>query len=221
MKDLNRFLSRSLRWIGFEAISYQLVLLLHQLALFKVVDYTLYGVVGTLFSLVYLAVSIADFGLESSISPFFAQLLLNGSRFRRFFILQLLPNLFFAGILAAGFFFIGRLSFLSSISVQMFLILVGLVVTETVKKTLRTAIHLAFLNSEAAFIEIGSIFLYVGSVWTFYFLGFPITLLLVFVPMFLVSLFSAVCMFFVLFLFSLRLPKKSCVTSYTDTNYTM
>jgi len=206
MKNLNHFLSRSLRWIGFEAISYQVVLLLHQLALFKVTDYKTYGLIGATFSLVYLIVSIADLGLESSISPFFVQVSRSKRAFRAFFMLQLIPNILFTGFVFVAIIFLNSRFRLLPLPLYMTLVLYALVLTETVKKTLRTAIHLAFLNRQAAYIEVGTILVYVSTIWLCYSFGVGVGLPLVFIPMLITSLISTVYMGYALYRFSHTLP---------------
>lgn len=212
MKDLNHFLSRSLRWLGFEALTYQLLLLGHQFVLFRVSDYRTYGLIGATFSLVYLVVALADCGLEASVSPFFSALCRSRKAFRRFFLVQVIPNLLiwaalFAGIL--GLWYLGssfHIKALASINFYLLLILGGLALAETVKKTLRTVMHLAFLNRTVAFIEVFTIIGYISFVWVLYGLGFPVGLRLVFVPMFITSVLSTFAMVFFLYRFSVTLP---------------
>ncbi len=212
MKDLNSFLSRSFRWLSFEALGYQSILLAHQLLLFRLSDYKTYGLIGAVFSLVYLVVAVSDLGLESSISPFFSFLIKGKSLFRRFIVLQLFPGILTVfGVFGVVFFAKSwiKLAVLSHISTVM-LVSVGLLaLSETVKKTVRTVMHLAFLNKEAAFIEVGTILGYVVLVWSFYFLGYPIGLPLIFVPMLVTSVVSTVVMIFLVWGFSVSLPMST------------
>ncbi|MCK5632906.1 hypothetical protein KAH94_04105 [bacterium] len=215
MNDLRRILSQSLRWVGFEAVSYQALLLGHQMLLFKVSDCLLYGFIGTVFSFVYLFVSVADFGLESSVSPFFSQLCKSRSAFQFFLTRQLLPGIIFTFFLVVGFLAVSNWLQLTFLPPFMLLVLGLLVLSETVKKTLRTVLHLAFLNQQVAFLEIGTIVSYIATVWVFYGLGASVSLFLIFVPMVVTSVASMVVMSLLLYRFSLTLPQgKVLLPSY-------
>jgi len=201
-------------WVSFEALSYQLILLTHQIALSRVCDCALYGLIGTTFSLVYLFVALTDFGLESSISPFFATLTKDKKLFKRFFTIQLLPNIcsvgvFFALVLGIKFLLASRLTILNLIDLPMLCMLGALVLSENIKKTLRTTMHLAFLNQEVAFIEFGTIIGYTATIWALYAFGSPVSLHLIFVPMLITSVISNGVMFFFLRRFAHALPQQS------------
>lgn len=215
MKELHKFLSRSLRWLSFEAIAYQLLLVGHQLLLFRVAGYGSYGLIGAVFSLVYLTVTVADCGLEPSISPFFSALKKSRHAFRRFILVNLMPNIAVVAALTISAFALKFLltssifHVIDTISTPILCILAALVLTETVKKSLRTILHLAFLNRAAAFIEVGTIVSYIGFVWILYGSGFAIGLPLVFAPMLVTSAVSMLLMVFFLWRFSATLPEKS------------
>ena len=214
MENLNFYLKKSLRWVSFEALSYQFILLVHQIALARICDYKLYGLIGTLFSLVYLFVALTDLGLESSISPFFAAIIKTKRVFKRFFTTQLLPN-----VLSAGGFFVlvlaikttlqGKFAVLEQVSLPLLCVLAVLVLSENIKKPLRTTMHLAFLNQEVAFIEFGTIVGYTATVWMAIASGAPITLSLIFVPMLVTSILSNGFMVFFLHKFAKTLPENS------------
>jgi len=209
-------LSRSLRWLSFEAISYQFILLGHQFILFGIADRQLYGLAGTLFSLVYLCVTVADLGLEPSLSPFFAQLTKNRQAFGRFLVVQFIPNVAIIGFLFAGLFcflLLGR-SWFASLGVGMPLLAVlGLLtLTECIKKTLRAVLHLAFLNRATAFIGFGTIVSYIATVWGLYGFGFALSLPIIFVPMLVTSSISMMLMIFFVYKFYRSLPQDAACT---------
>jgi len=213
MKDINKFFSQSLRWVGFEALSYQLLLLGHQLLLFRITDYKTYGLIGATFSLLYLFVAIADFGLEMSISPFFSTIKRSRRLFRKFFITQSLPNILAVaactGVFFALSFIFPTLLGLSHINHSFFLVLAATILSEMLKKPLRTAMHLAFLNKPVAFIEVGTIILYIVSVWGLYFAGFSVSPMLALIPMLVASWLSVAAMVWWLYRFSQSLPHET------------
>lgn len=203
LQESNRFLTRTLRWLGFEAIAYQLLLLGHQLLLFRVAESATYGLIGATFSVVFLAVGIADCGFEMSISPFFYQLRGNRTTLCRFLFFNMLPGLVLWFIVSIV---LITLKFaVSQLSSLMLVLLSGLILIETLRKPLRTVLHLAFLNKEVALVEVGSVVGYIATLWGLYALGFPVCLELVFVPLLVWSLVAVVILSWVFFLFLSRL----------------
>jgi len=212
MKELNFYLKQSLRWITFEALSYQLILLGHQIALSRICSCTLYGLIGTIFSLVYLFVTITDIGLEASISPFFCTIVKGKDQFKRFFRTQLKPNilsvsLFFVLALTIKILLDDKIALLNQISIPLLFVLAALVLSENIKKTLRTAMHLAFLNQSVACIEFGTIICYTATIWLLYWTGSAISLKIIFLPMLTTSIISNGFMVFFLHRFAKKLPK--------------
>jgi len=196
-------LNYSLKWISLESLTYQCILLLHQILLFKISGYKTYGAIGTIFSLVYFTVTITSFGLESSLSPFFQKLSKSRAAFRSFFLVQCIPTIVLS-IIAGTLFICFKYTGLSS---GLMLLIALLIFTESIKKTLRGILYLAFENKINASVEIASILTYVFSVWLLYFIKKQVTLAIIFIPMFAVSLFSSALLFFFIYQFYKQLPR--------------
>ncbi len=204
LQELSHFLTCTLRWLSFEAIAYQLLLLAHQLVLFRVTDCATYGLIGATFSLVFLVVGLVDCGFEMSISPFFATLCSSKKALRRFVYLQLLPGLTLWFVITVVMFVVK--STVSTMSFPLFFVLSALVLVETIKKPARTLMHLAFLNKAVALIEVGTVLVYIASVWVGYGCGYSIGLPLIFILMFITSLVSLLLMIGMLYRFTATLP---------------
>ena len=200
MEKIYEKLAYSLKWITFESVTYQILFLIHQIVLFFVSKGKLYGIIGATFSLIYFTVTIASFGLESSLSPFFKKISDSQNRFRRFFSIQILPTFAFTIVAAMVFVFIVPSSYT-------FIILISLIVlSESIKKTLRGALYLAFKNQTNAYVEIASILAYITSIWSCYLFTKKITLHLIFVPMLLTSVISTAILFLFLYKFYKTMP---------------
>ena len=190
---------------------------MHQFMLFRLSDYRTYGLIGATFSLVYLSVIITDLGLEPSISPFFSTVTKNKHAFKKFILMHLIPNIVavftLTGIaFALKAYVTGNDSALVQQMSSPLLVLLGaLVLSENIKKSLRTLLHLAFLNRTVAFIEVSTIVSYVACVWTLYMFGATISLPLIFAPMLAISALSNFVMAFFLYRFQKTLADEKTV----------
>ena len=212
MIELYKQFSRSIAWNALESVSYQLLLLGHQIMLFKITHTPLYGFIGALFSVTYLVVTLTNFGLDISLSPFITIINKSKRTFKRILFKQLLIEyalLLFLVCLA----FIGK-SVLSNFSwakvlnldMSMVFLLIALIFFEGAKKTLRMILQLAFLNNKTAVIEIITIVSYVSIVWIGYFSGFEISLGLVFIPMVVLSALSSCFLLYYVMRYYQQLP---------------
>lgn len=203
MKNINKKLYYSLKWLSLESLIYNAIFLLHQLFLLKICGYKLYGSIGAIFSVVYLAVTMASFGLESSLSPFFREIIKNKQTFRKFFTVQLIPTIALSLISIPVFIILKNMSqsiFASEISHLFIFLLSLLVLSESIKKTLRGILYLAFKNKTNMYIEISSILSYVAAVWLCYAITRKITIKIIFTTMIATSFLSC----FILFIYVLK-----------------
>lgn len=220
IKNIQTRVSHSFRWISLESLAYQGLLLIHQIMLCKVAGYKLYGKIGALFSVVYLMVTIANFGLESSLSPFFKKITKNKRRFRSFFLIQSIPTIalsLFIGVVAI---MLKSYNYkiTSFIGYDLICILFLLILSECIKKTVRSILHFSFRNKINAYIETGYIISYISVVWTYYMLTHTITLYAIFIPMLLMSFVSSVILGFFAFSFYRQIPDT---TKKTDINFAL
>jgi len=216
IKNIYKNLSYSLKWLTFESITYQMILLAHQLMLFKVSSYKLYGAMGALFSTVYFVVPIISFSLESSLSPFFKKITQSKKTFRSLFIVQMLPTLLFIALAATLFIIFKNIlqSYQSSftVSYSFIVVILLLILSESIKKVLRGILYLAFKNKINASIEILSILTYITTIWIYYFVTNTITLHIIFIPMLATSLIATSILSFFVYNFYKTIPSGPKIT---------
>ena len=218
--ELYRQFSRSIAWNALESISYQLLLLCHQIALFKMSSSATYGLIGSLFSLTSLIVTITNFGLDITLSPFYKLLTQSKQKFRTILIQQLLLEyallgvLIISGLIAKS--LLPQSWGIHQLTINMILLLILLICFEGAKKTLRMLLQLGFLNHTTAIVEIITIISYISLVWLGYFIGFPITLELVFIPMLLVSIVSTLILSLYVYSYYKSLPNHSSLDIPSD-----
>lgn len=226
MIELYRNFTRSMAWNAFESVLYQLALLGHQLVLFQATPHATYGLIGTIFSLIYLCALITNFGLDVSLGVFIKQATASRQNFKKLFYLQLLPEY----TLLASFFIIAllcqpllgqQLILQYGLSKSMIVILASLVFFEGTKKTLRMILQLAFMNHKTAIVEVATIISYISMVWIGYFLGYPISIPLVFIPMLITSVLSWVVLCIFVYDFYRELPATSLDEVSWDTQWRM
>jgi hypothetical protein len=209
MVEFYKHFAKSIRWNTFESLSYQALLLAHQLMLFSVTDYATYGLIGTLFSITYLIVMFTNFGFDVSLTPFFTLASTSKNNFKHIVGIQLIPEYIFLSAI-----------FLSTIIAKSYinhllpaqcdtslLITIGcLIIFEGAKKTLRMLLQLAYLNHTTAIIEVATIITYTSIIWCSFGLGYPITPHLVFMPMLFVSAVSTLILGYFVYQYFSTLP---------------
>lgn len=204
---LHRTRLRGLAWNTIESIVYQSILILHLIALYRHTDPSFFGMMGIIFSLLYLMTFLANAGLDTALAPY-ARLL---STDHRFWHTIVLPHLHIqcliygiiglCGIIINALFI--HLPFILSI------ILALLLVTESTKKTFRTIAHLTFHNQLAALVEITIVSIYVALVWLLYAYYTMLSLTLILFPLFVTSLISCLMLGWFLYRLYYHLPAES------------
>lgn len=210
---LNQELKRVLRLNTLESLIYHGILLGHQAALLHVVDYTLYGLIGTLFSVVYLAVSITNFGLDASLGAFFKKISTSKNDLRKTIAIQLIPQ-----IIGFIFFTYAAINLAQFIPTHwqrilncprdIIVICTALIFFESLRKIARTVLQLGFMQRKTTLIEIGSIIGYTAAVWTTYFIVGHMNLYVVFMPMLAMSILSTSILYYQTFRWHLQLPEN-------------
>ncbi len=210
---------QGLRWNTLEGIWYQVALAVHNIFLFNVIGQAQYGLVGTVFSVLYLLITLINFGLDSSLGPFFTALCQSKQACKRILAPQLVPEFLFFIITACSLYLITPLiavRFPSFGSVEPFLLpcLGILIICEGIKKTFRTILQLAFWNQVTTTIEIATISCYISFVWFLYGLGYKISLITLFLPMLLTSVISSLVLAWYVHAWYLTLPESNQPTEY-------
>lgn len=207
--DLYKQYSKSMFWNAFESICYQLLLLGHQCLLFAVSSRELYGLIGIVFSMTYLLAMITNFGLDVSISAFFTSAIQSKAHFKKIILVQLIPEYFLLGIAVLLLHLYSSLiaqTISPLITSDILILLACIIVSEGSKKTLRSILQLGFNSKVTAYTEVCSILVYIGMVWGGYALGFPISPLLVFIPLFVTSSISNIILARFIFMYYQKLP---------------
>lgn len=161
------------------------MMMLHQWALFEYTSLELLGLIGTLFSCIYLTAAIIDLGLEASLAPFYQLWSSSRSAFCKFIAIQLIPNYCAGAILmVAAYWLHTSIGFTLPILVHLDTFVLSCVAitifAESTRKTLKTILQIVFQNRIHTILEIGTLGCYVLFIWSAYLLGHPIDLPLLF-----------------------------------------
>lgn len=185
--------TQGIRWNALESLAYHGIFLTHQLALFRTVNQELYGSASALIAGTYFIVMLANGGLDLSFGPFFTTLSSCAYRFRHFALRQMIVQvaLLTACAIAALMLTNTWMSHLG-ISLMLRIILVLIVISEGIKRSLRTLLQLAFLNRTTTWVEILYISLYSFMVWSWYLINHECTLMSLLLPLLLCSLLSTI-----------------------------
>jgi hypothetical protein len=217
MNSISLQFIRGLRWNTAESVWYQLALIGHQVVLFSLTTPSFYGLIGTLFSIIYLIITVTNFGLDTSLAPFFTLATKNKRLFKRVLLPQLIPELIIFSLVAV--ILCTTQALLIAIPLvgphlnsELIGIMGALIIVEGFKKTLRAILQLSFNNHLTALIEMATITLYISIIWLLYFLGHPITLNLIFVPMLMVSVMGTTALSYCVLAWYQHLPNESSDT---------
>lgn len=168
---------------------------------------------ATLFALIYLTITVTNFGLDLSIAPFFSQITACKTNFKRYFLRQLLVQigiyLISAGI--AIFILSILIPFKQIVSLDWLLlfIIASLIITEGIKKIARIILQIAFFTSITALVEIFYIISYIICFWSYYTFKQTISLYTIFFPMLILSCSATIFLALTIYRFYCTLPSKA------------
>ncbi len=185
---LSSLLSRSIYWNSFESISFQLVLCIHQATLFYTLPAEQYGIVGVLFSGIYAIGTISNVGFDTALGSWWSTALASKKGLLYLIILQLIPQVLIAITLASGV----AIFYPFSNNVEKYLLIVCGILTllESIKKSLKVCMYLAFANHIVAPTEVVLVLLYTSTVWSLYIMYGALDLVTIFAPMVLTTALS-------------------------------
>ena len=191
-----------IRWNALEAINTQGLLAINQFMLFRILPLEFYGLTGLIFSLIYVALPLINLGFDASLPTFIKKYTAD----KQSFATLLMPQLYAQAmtILIATFVYsftlitINTVWFSSTQYLQLssafFVLLAGIIITESIKKTLRALTHAYFLNKQTTLIELGAVILYTVLVWGNYFMYGTLNLWTIFIPLFIESCFGSLAL---------------------------
>jgi hypothetical protein len=173
--------SKNFRWTLAGSITYEVLKAVHCFFLLQMLPPHLYGSMGSLFSIIYLATYIADLGATNSIPPFLHIFIRNKVTFKRFLLFySFLPSLPFIVFCAIGttVYVYSNFSYLPYL-----IIIVSLVILETIRSFFRLLLYTTFHAKRVVITEVVLFIIYIANVWVPYLLfHHPITLNHIFIP---------------------------------------
>lgn len=212
MKLLHKKFYYALTWNSIESVIYQLLLLSHQILLFHTVGSEKYGLIGFVFSFIYLSIALVNFGFDDSIAPFFSLATINKHNFKRLFIPQICFEIIILVSYSIFLFFMApalvhKIPIILHNPMLLYLIC-GIIISEGMKKTMRSFLHIAFVNKKTTVIELATIMMYITTVWAYYLLGFPITFSLLLIPLFFTSCVGSIILGYTIYQWFKQLPNS-------------
>ncbi len=177
--------------------------------MFYVLGSSRYGAIGTTFSLVYLLISLSSFGFEASFAPFLTSLTKSSNLFIRYlsiYVLLQIPLLLIFALSGyyISFYFFGLPSF--SLSLPIFS---ALILSEGLRIFFRRLLHNIFLSKPTIILEQIFSFAYLAFIWLSFFLGYPLSLHLLFIPYLITSISVLLIFLFFTYSFTTSLPSTS------------
>lgn len=174
LNKYDRKFTQNFYWNLFDAITSQGLLLAHHIITRNLLGIEFHGIFSCILSSFYFALIVLNIGLDYSLAPFVKQIIDNKTNFRSFIKWQLIPQFIFilicALILYLGFFNLNILNLNFNYKLS---ILVALTfISESLRKTLKTFLQLAFLSKITAILEVLGMAIYITAVWLLYYFNY-------------------------------------------------
>jgi len=221
LHDLNKLFSWALIWSSIESFLYYCILTTHTFLLFSYASAELYGLQGALFASLYLCITLINGAFDIALIPVFVKLQ-NTSQGRRYLIRNLIIQgliLFtlplVAGLMIYYHFYYDIPTWASSLlNPQSIMFASALIATEGTKRNLRAILHFLLYYKALTFLELSNIVIYLSVAWGLIYAHQTITLTVLLVPFFMVSVITTA----VLALLLIRHHKKHAPTVKNDFN---
>lgn len=185
---------KALVWNTINVFLYKILLQIHQASLFYVISKELFGISGTLFSSIYLAVSLTNFGFDYSLFAFYQYYRTSQHHFIRVVKQLLIRSVIvmitamIMSLLIIHYQQIPNIAFIArNIPLTLLPFIISIFITESMKKSFETLAHLSFLNKAITIIDIGCLSTYIALVWSLYLTTGFIDLHVMFIPMAIIS----------------------------------
>jgi hypothetical protein len=200
------------RWVMLGSICFEVLKLAHQCLLLYSIPLPVYGLMGSIFSLIFLTIKLSRIGDDQSFAPFIQEAKHSKDIFRTLivhFIFLQIPILLLTG--AGACYFLLSKFYRVDIASPHALLVLTLIVSEGCRTIMRPLLHNIFLGKKTIFIELLAMLLFLGGVWGPYLLGMPLTLNLIFYSYLLDSLFTLLIFSKLVFDFYKSIPDKEKV----------
>ena len=200
-------------WNTLNVFLYKIMLQTHQVCLFYVISKELFGISGTLFSTIYLLISLTNFGFDYSLFAFHKYYIQSKFQFqsliRQFIIrvITLLSTIFFLTCAIPYFKHLSPISFIAThTTLKLIIILIAIFIAESLRKTLELFAHLSFLNKTVTLVDIATLATYISILWCSFFVRGYIDLYAIFFIMCLTSWIELIVIIFRIYHFYKTLP---------------
>jgi len=196
------------RWSLFGSLTYEILKTAHCFLLLKLLDAQVYGVVGSLFSIIYLSTYIADFGATNSCTPYLAVWTENKKNFKKLLWRYFLAPHIIILTTCSGIVTYFAVQKFATITNPPYLFLIpGIIILEAIRSFLRMFLYTVFKNKIIVITEVTIFICYISAIWiAHFFFAIPLTYNLIFVPHFIDSLFSVVLLSLAVYKYYKTLP---------------
>lgn len=154
------------RWNLIGSLLYEVAKTAHNYFLFKLFHASIFGLMGSILSLIYLTTKYADFGMTYALPPFFNDSIRSKADFRKillgYFLLPQLPIICLAAAIGS-YFFIHKFCEVNACP-SVFVVPI-IIILETLRWFLRHFLHMAFKSRRIVQCEVVSFLTYLISVW--------------------------------------------------------
>jgi hypothetical protein len=172
MKNIQQLFIHGASWFAAESFYYRLLYTTHTILLYSVIDTRSFGYIGTLFSSVYLLISLFDFGLAKSWGPFFSEASKSKGNFKRMVwhqgIIHIIWLIIVLLIIFIGYNILPSYISWPKVSIPVLLLLIAIFFLEGIKIIFKAILQLGFYYKETAQVEMLSITIFFILVWGIY-----------------------------------------------------
>lgn len=200
-------------WNSLNIFAYKILLQTHQTLLFYVVGKELFGLSGTLFSSLYLMISLTNFGFDYSLFAFFRIYTASQKNMEQFFKQCIIRMIMLAasmiGILCIAYHL--ALPWIKLPSLFLVVIFCSIFISESLKKTAELFANFAFLNKAITIVEISMLCFYIATVWLWYAATAQANFFMIFIPMACMSWIELLLLFKPLYTWYQTLPKTAAI----------
>lgn len=209
-KSLKHKFKSSFKWNIFGSFFYEFTKIGNQLLLIKAMTVSNYGLMASIFSIIYLSIYLAELGVSQSIAAFLSVFIKNKTNFKTLFIKKyLLPQIGIFSVAAIITTFFYKKSLFLSIDSPYIILIPLIILFEGLRIFLRRLLHNIFISKKTIILESILMSLFLCWIWIPHFLfGQPITLNLIFIPYAINSVIAVLFFTFFLSSFYKKLPTE-------------
>ncbi|MBA3953961.1 hypothetical protein H0X48_01380 [Candidatus Dependentiae bacterium] len=200
----------SLYWNLIDSVGTQILLLVHHLLVRSFLGSSFHGSFSCLLSLLYLGITLFNFGFDTSLAPFLTTIISSKQQFSKlvkYYIGSQSLILLVSALLAALFFLF--LSTIPVFDVPLYTLFGYTFLCESAKKTAKSFLQLNFLNKTTALVEVLGMLGYLLFFWATYYQGFLTTTVHTWVILGFISTGQALTLLFRCYTIYKHLPKEN------------